>query len=41
MPPVLRHVYEMLRDSGAYDTDWIDSLCWKIFAVFMLVLAFL
>lgn len=39
MPPVLRHVYEMLRDSGAYDTDWIDGVCWKLFAVFALVLS--
>lgn len=38
MPPILRHVYERLRGSGAYDVDWIDRLGWKIFTVFVLIL---
>lgn len=38
MPPLLRAVYERLRDEGAYDTDWIDRAAWWALAAFLVVL---
>lgn len=37
MSRFLLAAYEHLRQRGTYETDWIDRLCWKIFAVFMIV----
>jgi hypothetical protein len=38
MPPLLRALYEHLRDSGAYEADWIDRACWRAFWAFVVVL---
>ena len=40
MPPILRHIYEHLRDLGCYDIDWLDRVLWYGFTVLALVLLF-
>ena len=38
MPPLLKALYEHLRDSGVYEADWVDRACWLAFLVFVVVL---
>jgi len=38
MPPLLRAVYERLRDAGLYDTDWVDRAAWRAFWAFLVLL---
>jgi len=38
MPPLLKAVYERLRDAGYYEVDWIDRACWWAFTAFVVVL---
>jgi len=41
MPPILRALYEALRDAGAYDTDWLDRALWRAFAAFVVLIILL
>lgn len=38
MPKFLQMAYDYLKEQETWETDWLDLLCWKLFAVFMAVL---